>query len=432
MIAVQHSHFAFFRRQRDIRLDLVIHIAGLESGDQHFLVSCFILTGEHGDFLLRTDGFEADGITDDVAVGFQSVPGRRDGSGAGAVAAETAADAGVIRAVSQRRILPEDHDRGQECGTVQSLHFLFIHVELVIGIVAETVPVAGEIMPFVQMDLGLGITVFVEQFADHCGGFLDPAVGIGGVAVVAVEIQRSLVFRAVFDEVFGDIRLAVESAMRRSPDLQVREPFFQLLGDLHIESVVFVDRAQPHQVFRIGIELFVAAAFRLVPDFPILDLVFEPVPQSFRVVTDDVRADVDPFLHIGRRVDLVFFDRMVDGFAEAVENRRIRIFDAVPDIVVGVAEIVVARIVLVEVEQRENMADVDQPAAGVGERGVVQTGKSQIEFAEGFPDVAAGHFAVNVGRQIAAVEFADLPGLLSSVPGNRNRIHDVQPFFSVS
>ena len=64
MIAVQHSHFAFFRRQRHIRLDLVIHIAGLECGNQHLLVARGIFTGdaliigleEYGEVVLKRAG----------------------------------------------------------------------------------------------------------------------------------------------------------------------------------------------------------------------------------------------------------------------------------------------------------------------------------------------------------------------------------------
>ena len=138
-------------------------------------------------------------------------------------------------------------------------------------------------------------------------------------------------------------------------------------------------------------------------------------------MADDVRTDVDPFRNIGRRIDLVFSDGMVYGFAETVENRGAYILDAVADIVIGVAEIRIAGVVFIQMEQRKNVADVHQPAAGIVQRGVMQPGVGQVQLPERFADVSSRSFSGYVRRQIAAVEFADRrSGLFSRIQNNLN------------
>ena len=98
---------------------------------------------------------------------------------------------------------------------------------------------------------------------------------------------------------------------------------------------------------------------------------------------------------------------MVDRFAETVKDGCGAIGDAVGDVVVSVTEVIVARIIFIQMKERENVADIHQTAAGVDQRGIVQTGKREVEFFEAFADVPAGHFVGDGRSEIAAVEFAD-------------------------
>ena len=52
-----------------------------------------------------------------------------------------------------------------------------------------------------------------------------------------------------------------------------------------------------------------------------LSLTLVTIPQAFRIVTDDVGSHIDPFIHIGRRIDKIFIHRMVNGFPQAVKDR---------------------------------------------------------------------------------------------------------------
>ena len=109
-------------------------------------------------------------------------------------------------------------------------------------------------------------------------------------------------------------------------------------------------------------------------------------------------------------MDLVFVDGVVNGFTQPVEDGGIGIHHTVPDIVIGVTEIVVARIVFIQMEQGEDVTDVHQTAAGIGQRTVMKPGKGQIQLFERGPDIGSCHFPADTGGQISAVEFADSAG----------------------
>ena len=94
---------------------------------------------------------------------------------------------------------------------------------------------------------------------------------------------------------------------------------------------------------------------------------------------------------------------MVDGFSEPVIDRRIGIFNAVANIVIGVTEVIVAAVIFVKMWQRKDVADIHQTAAGVGKRRIVKPGKGKIELFKTFLYIGAGIGIGDAWRQIAAI-----------------------------
>jgi len=176
--------------------------------------------------------------------------------------------------------------------------------------------------------------------------------------VERVEVQRRFVTGAVPCEIPD--RLFAEGAMPWPAEFQVREAFFQFGRRLRIEVVELLQRPGPHFRAQIG----------FVPYLPVTDVVTEPVPFSFRVVTDDVRCDVDPFSHVFGRVHEIFVDAVLDrGSQPVIDFRAAR--DAIRNIVVRLGEIVVVRIFRVRFGIREDQRKIDQSHAGILQRSVV-------------------------------------------------------------
>ena len=147
-------------------------------------------------------------------------------------------------------------------------------------------PVTGEIVPFVEVDLSVGVAQFVQFFPCQSGRLLDPAEGIGKVAVIGVEIQRNPGCGALFKELFTAV--LAPAAVGGTAELQMGKAFFELFCDLCEKLKELLFGAQPHEIFCVGIQAGVAAAFGFVPDLPVLNVVVESIPETFRIVTDDV------------------------------------------------------------------------------------------------------------------------------------------------
>ena len=249
-------------------------------------------------------------------------------------------------------------------------------------------------MPFVQMDLGFGIAGFVEDLA-ALGGRVDELFERVPVGVIGIEVQRGVMFGAVFDEINGK---RFETGMGGSADLEVREPFFEFGRDGHVEFVEFIEGAEPHagNALRIG-------AVRLVPDLPVLDIEAETVGPAFGVVADDMVADVDPLVHVGGLADEILVDAVFDAGSEPVIDLGAA-FDAVADIVVGLGEIIIPRIVGVGMLVSEDHVHVDEAHAGIFQRSVVEAGQRDVHLRESVADVASGLLPRQRRREIPAVE----------------------------
>jgi hypothetical protein len=70
-------------------------------------------------------------------------------------------------------------------------------------------------------------------------------------------------------------------------------------------------------------------------------------------------------------------------------------------------ETVVPGIGGIQMKEGKDAADIHHRAVGIVKGGVMEPGKSKIEFSETFADVASCHFSCKRGSKVAAVEFAD-------------------------
>ena len=114
-----------------------------------------------------------------------------------------------------------------------------------------------------------------------------------------------------------------EAAGGKAADLNcIAENGFQMLCGNLVHGVKFFLRSVPHLVFGI-----IAAVIRLVPDFPILDIVFKSVCPALIIVLYDMLADARPLRIVLRRKDAIGLDIVVilDGFTKAEDRGAIRL-----------------------------------------------------------------------------------------------------------
>ena len=235
-------------------------------------------------------------------------------------------------------------------------------------------------VPFVEMRLGGGEAALVENLAAMRGVNGDTVDGERRLQIKmpGEEIDRRFARFHPIEKIFGifcrvvgplgEIMVAlvhcVESDRTVASDLDVRKAFFEMLGRRFVKFEELLLRALvPHAPVRLG----------FVPDFPVFDIPPETVGPSLVVVGDDVFADARPFRRILRRNYVVWlhFARPLDRRAQPVVRLHADL-DHGLEIRIGEREVVVLRIVLVRVEIRKHVRNVDVMVKTVASGDIVQ------------------------------------------------------------
>ena len=191
-------------------------------------------------------------------------------------------------------------------------------------------------------------------------------------------------------------------------DHQVREAGFEVLGGNFIEVEELLRSAAPCAP--------VGAAFgvkvRLVPDFPIPDVVMIAVCPALVVVTDDVLADFCPFVKIRRRNGVMLTNLMLDFLSQTVEGFG-SCFQRDRDVFVCTGKIIGCGIVDIRLKAGKDCADINRefPAVPTVEGGIVVTGKGNFCGSIGFGivDILIGVVAAVLGTVVDCVHAFEVP-----------------------
>ena len=225
-------------------------------------------------------------------------------------------------------------------------------------------------------------------------------LGRAGVAVEREEVHRGFLLFQIRDELAPPLD-AFDVRQRGSPDLDIRETFFQMPDRDIKELDVFADGPGP---------ALMPEQVGLVPDLPVDDPAVESVRPALVLVPDDVLADPRPLVKVLRGDCSVMFDLVFDRGTEAVEDFGPGFLNRV-EIGVGQGEVVGRRIILVGVKVRKDLVDVD--GAPPFQRRVVQTGVGDPRRGV---RLVAPHFVVARRTVVDAVHVLDLAERL----GKRN------------
>ena len=180
---------------------------------------------------------------------------------------------------------------------------------------------ASYVIPFVQDGFRLVVAMRINQFA-HAFGFLCNLPGVGAVDVPRKEIYRHIILRHVSQEAIRPLFLPSQG---RTANQQVWEAFLQVLGSSRVEVKELLLRAAPCARIRVpslGIQV------RLVPYFPVSDVPFMPIGPSLVVVSDDVLANLCPFLEISGRKYAIFLHVMLNLLPQSEEDLRAHVANA--------------------------------------------------------------------------------------------------------
>ena len=285
----------------------------------------------------------------------------------------------IIVAEVERRILPAGEDGDGEGRRIDAVDAVRSGMNLpaVAGVAAEFFPVGVEVMPFVQVQLGAGEALRVEQGA-HPGRLGGDFGRVGRVAVPAEEVERRVGGAAGVEK--GVDPSGVAAGIGRASDLDAGETCLELFRGQGVEFEVAFERRIPHVAGEVG----------LVPDLPVADVPGESVVPPFVVVAHDVDADVAPLFEILRRERVIAPDSVFDADAEPVDDIA-SAAAAGRQVVVGLPEIVVRLVGGVRVAVAEEERHVHETHVAVFERRVVQPrirraqrGEVRRQIARGF------------------------------------------------
>ncbi|OPZ85089.1 MAG: hypothetical protein BWY76_01563 [bacterium ADurb.Bin429] len=222
------------------------------------------------------------------------------------------------------------------------------------------VPAKAEKVPLVAVALDIAEAILIQQRA-HRTRRRGHLIGVRGVSVPGEEIERQALDAAHVEELA--IEVIADAGRRIAADLHVGHLLFNEGGGDAIEVEIAVEGIIPH----------LRAHVRLVPDFPVADIVVETIRPALVVVADDVDANLCPFGEILRREGMVLARGMLDAGAQPVDDGRARIENGL-QVVIGGTEVVAGRVSRVGVEVGKDLRDIHlagvrpvrimQPAAG--------------------------------------------------------------------
>ena len=195
----------------------------------------------------------------------------------------------------------------------------------------------------------------------------------GAVVVLDVlhelEKQINIALTILAPGAFGiHLFQGIEPDRRITADFDLRKFRLQQLGGHIIQFQILFPRSGPHHAPPVG-------TFRLIPDFPVLDIVLKAVRPAFGVVTDHARADLRPFFRVFRRVHTVRLppDFVLNGHAETVIRLHFGIHQT-GDQRVRPGKVVRRRIVRVRIEIRKDIGNINKLSAAETAAHVVQAG----------------------------------------------------------
>ena len=148
---------------------------------------------------------------------------------------------------------------------------------------------------------------------------------------------------------------------RRTTDFYIREPGFQMSRRDLEKFIKFCRGAAPAALVRGIIRIQV----RLVPDFPVLNVVLKSVRPTFIVVSNNVFANHRPLFEVWRRKRVVLFRPMLNGGAETVIRFRACI-QRVLNKNIRQQKVVVRRIFRICIEITENVGNIHAVRSAVG------------------------------------------------------------------
>ena len=174
------------------------------------------------------------------------------------------------------------------------------------------------IQPIVS--LGMAVSVFTAQ---NMGANNIDRIKLGLKQTLKVMISSCIVialgivlFRTQLLELFLDkikeglCPIGNGNRQSRTADLEVREALLEVRCRHTVQFKEFAHGAAP--ALFIDIIRIVRRTVRLVPDFPIFDVIVEAVRPTLGIVTDDVFADLRPLLIVLRRKRAVFLWPVLD------------------------------------------------------------------------------------------------------------------------
>ena len=148
---------------------------------------------------------------------------------------------------------------------------------------------------------------------------------------------------------------------RRTTDFYIRETGFQMRRCDLVKFIKFCRSAAPAAFIRGIIRIQV----RLVPDFPVLNIMMVTIRPALIVVGNDVFADHRPLFEVRRRKCVILFRPMFNGGAETVIRFRAGI-QRVLNQNIRQQKIVVRRIFRICIEIAENVGNIHAVRSAVG------------------------------------------------------------------
>ena len=148
---------------------------------------------------------------------------------------------------------------------------------------------------------------------------------------------------------------------RRTADLHVRETGFQMRRCDLVKFIIFRSSTAPAALVR-GI---VFIQIRLVPDFPVLNIMMVTIRPTLIVVGNDVFADHRPLFEVRRRKCVILFRPMFNGGAETVIRFRACV-QCVLNKNIRQQKVVVRRIFRICIEIAENIGNIHAVRSAVG------------------------------------------------------------------
>ena len=157
-----------------------------------------------------------------------------------------------------------------------------------------------------------------------------------------------------------------DGGCHRSPHLNLRVVFLDAGHGGPVKIEILRLRSRPHLL-----------SSNLIPDLDMADVVVEPIGPAVVVVPQDVDADLCPFLEVLRRSDVEMGCLVFDAHAHPEKDGGPVLNDGL-DIGIGLSELVILRIVGIQMKQREDRGDIDD--IGVRPVAIVQAHAGESRF----------------------------------------------------